>query len=126
MCSILYEINNKFEHNMNFKLRIKNSNDMNHEIYNYTVYGISYVTSVYVDLIAAMTVGHSQIMSKLNHITAMLDRMSKRISAIEAQLAGCTTEPRTVTDTRTVLQSTSLPISTIDELNEIEQRLKTD
>ena len=73
-----------------------------------------------------MTVGHSQIMSKLNHITAMLDRMSKRISAIEAQLAGCTTEPRTVTDTRTVLQSTSLPISTIDELNEIEQRLKTD
>ena len=81
------------------------------------------IGSFYVRVVAA--IGHNQIMAKLNQIMLVVEKMLKRLSAVEGHLS--TVQARsTVTETDSILRAISLPLATLEELTDVENRLQTD
>jgi hypothetical protein len=64
-------------------------------------------------------------MAKLNQIMLIVEKMSKRLSAMEGQLSSAQAIS-TVTETESVLGTISLPLATFEDLTDVENRLQID
>lgn len=64
-------------------------------------------------------------MAKLNQIMLVVEKMSKRLSAVEGHLSNAQAMS-TATETDSVLGIISLPLSTLEDLTGVENRLQND
>lgn len=64
-------------------------------------------------------------MTKLNQIMLVVEKMSKKLSAMEGHLSSAQAIS-TVTATDSVLGTISLPLATLEDLTDVENRLQND
>lgn len=70
-------------------------------------------------------IGHNQIMTKLNQIMLVVEKMSKKLSAMEGHMSSAQAISR-ITATDSILGTISLPLATLEDLTDVENRLQND